>query len=84
MAQLLYGSGLRLMECVRLKSKNIDCGQYQIVVRSGKGMKDRSTVLSDQLRLLLSEQIDRVKNLQPATTYGRSRNCWNIMTFQLP
>jgi integron integrase len=63
MAQLLYGSGLRLMECVRLRIKDIDFGQHQIVVRSGKGMKDRATVLSDQLGPFLSEQIDRVKNL---------------------
>lgn len=63
MAQLLYGSGLRLMECVRLRVKDIDFGQHQIVARSGKGSKDRSTVLSDQIKPFLSEQIDRVKVL---------------------
>lgn len=40
MAQLLYGSGLRLMECVRLRVKDLDFGQHQIVVREAKGRKD--------------------------------------------
>jgi hypothetical protein len=43
MAKLLYGSGLRLMECVRLQVKDVDFAQRQIVVRDGKGMKDRVT-----------------------------------------
>jgi len=42
---LLYGSGLRLMECVELRVKDIDIGRGQIVVRSGKGDKDRVSVL---------------------------------------
>jgi integron integrase len=45
-ASLLYGSGLRLMECLRLRVKDIDFEQRQIVVRSGKGQKDRVTVLA--------------------------------------
>ena len=44
-ASLLYGSGLRLMECLRLRVKDLDFDQRQIVVRSGKGGKDRVTVL---------------------------------------
>jgi site-specific recombinase XerD len=43
MARLLYGSGLRLMECLRLRVKDLDFGQRQILVRDGKGMKDRVT-----------------------------------------
>src|SRR5205807_10330869 len=46
MAGLLYGSGLRLMECIRLRVKDIDFGSRQINVRDGKGNKDRVTVLS--------------------------------------
>lgn len=42
MAKLLYGSGLRLMECVRLRVKDIDFRMNQILVRDGKGNKDRS------------------------------------------
>ena len=45
MAQLLYGSGMRLMECVRLRVKDVDFDQRMIVVRDGKGQKDRVTML---------------------------------------
>jgi integron integrase len=45
MGQLLYGAGLRLMECIRLRVKDIDFGYKQIIVRNGKGQKDRATVL---------------------------------------
>ena len=45
MAQLLYGSGLRLMECMRLRVKDVDFSQQQILVRDGKGQKDRVTML---------------------------------------
>ncbi len=44
-AQLLYGSGLRLMEALRLRIKDIDFEYFQILVRDGKGAKDRVTVL---------------------------------------
>src|SRR5439155_4901359 len=50
MAELLYGSGLRLMECVRLRVKDVDFGYNQIVVRDGEGLKDRVTVLPRKLR----------------------------------
>jgi len=49
MASLLYGSGLRLMECVRLRVKDVDFAYKQITVRDGKGEKDRRTVLPEQL-----------------------------------
>lgn len=49
-AQLLYGSGLRLMECLRLRVKDIDFHQRQITVREGKGFKDRATILPGQLK----------------------------------
>jgi site-specific recombinase XerD len=42
MAQLLYGCGLRLMECLHLRVKDIDFDQSQIIVREGKGEKDRA------------------------------------------
>ena len=45
MAGLLYGSGLRLMECVRLRVKDVDFGYLRITVRDGKGAKDRVTML---------------------------------------
>jgi hypothetical protein len=61
MAQLLYGCGLRLMECVRLRVKDIDFDQNQIIVRDGKGMKERSTMLPELLRDILRDQIQKVK-----------------------
>jgi integrase len=50
MAVLLYGAGLRLMECCRLRVKDIDFSQNQIVVRAGKGNKGRHTMLSTAIK----------------------------------
>lgn len=63
MAKLLYGSGLRVSECVRLRVKDIDFAQRQIVVRDAKGMQDRVTVLPDSLVKPLQEHLQRVKAL---------------------
>src|SRR5574341_193833 len=57
MARLLYGCGLRLMECLRLRVKDIDFEQCQIVVREGKGEKDRLTMLPATLVEPLKAQI---------------------------
>ncbi len=61
MASLLYGSGLRLMECVRLRVKDVDFVRGDLTVRNGKGGKDRKTVLPLSLRPLLQRQIDDVR-----------------------
>ncbi len=63
MALLLYGSGLRLMECVRLRVKDIDFGYHQITVRDGKGFKDRVTMLPERLIPRLRAHLEEVKNL---------------------
>ena len=63
MAKLLYGSGLRVMECVRLRVQDIDFGMGEITVREGKGFKDRLTILPESLAPALQEQIERVKVL---------------------
>jgi integron integrase len=63
MAKLLYGSGLRLMECVRLRVKDVDFAQHQIVVRDGKGQHDRITMLPDSLIAPLQEHLRRVKQV---------------------
>lgn len=57
MAFLLYGAGLRLMECVRLRIKDVDFGYRQIVVRSGKGNVDRRTMLPTKAIEPLTRQI---------------------------
>ena len=53
MASLLYGSGLRLMECLRLRVKDLDFGYNQIVVRNGKGAKDRVTMLPAKTQIIM-------------------------------
>ncbi len=61
MAQLLYGSGLRLMECVRLRVQDVDFSYRQVTVRSGKGNKDRVTMLPEPLIEPLQQQLARVR-----------------------
>ena len=50
MAKLLYGTGMRLMECVRLRVKDLDFARNQLVVREGKGFKDRVTMFSGSIK----------------------------------
>ena len=59
MAQLLYGCGLRLMECARLRVKDIDFGYLQITVRDAKGGRDRITMLPVSLVEPLRRQIEK-------------------------
>ncbi len=66
MASLLYGSGLRLMECVRLRVKDVDFAQLQIIVREGKGGKDRVTMLPPSLVEPLQRQLERAGALHGA------------------
>jgi integron integrase len=61
MAGLLYGSGLRLMECLRLRVQDLDFDHSQIVVRDGKGQKDRVTVLPRRYEQQLREHLASVK-----------------------
>lgn len=63
MAQLLYGSGLRLMECVRLRVKDVDFDYRTVVVRDGKGEKDRVTPMPGAVVPDLGRQIERVRIL---------------------
>lgn len=60
MAKLLYGCGLRLMECVRLRVKDVDFGQGQVFVRNPKGGRDRTVVLPDTIAAGLQTQVDAV------------------------
>lgn len=73
MARLMYGAGLRLMECVRLRVKDADFAQGQIVVRDGKGGKDRVTMLPESVRGPLQTHFERVRLLHEqdlAAGYG--------------
>jgi len=62
-ASLLYGSGLRLNECLRLRIKDIDFDYMQIIIRDGKGEKDRRTTLPESLIAALQAQIRHVKQI---------------------
>ena len=61
MAMLLYGAGLRLMECCRLRVKDIDFSKNQIVIRAGKGDKDRYTMLPGVVKEPLLRHLQAVK-----------------------
>jgi integron integrase len=63
MAHLLYGSGLRVTECMTLRVKDVDMGAGLIHVRAGKGGKDRTTLLPRQLERLLQRQLLRVAGM---------------------
>ena len=62
-AEFMYGSGLRLMEALRVRIKDIDFDRAQLHVRSGKGDKDRITVLSDRLVEPLQRQMKSVRKI---------------------
>src|SRR6266498_246676 len=61
MIMLLYGAGLRLMECLRLRVKDIDFTTNQIVVRAGKGDKDRHTMLPTAVNEPFAKQLDMIR-----------------------
>jgi integron integrase len=62
-ASLLYGAGLRVMECLRLRVKDVDLAYRQILVRDGKGQKDRVTMLPKAVIDTLRRHLERVKFL---------------------
>ena len=73
MANLLYGSGLRLLECLRLRVQDLDYGNNQIIVRDGKGAKDRGTLFPDAVKKPLIQHLKEVKVLHIkdlANSYG--------------
>jgi integron integrase len=61
MASLMYGAGLRLMECLRLRVQDIDFSRNEIIVRDGKGGRDRMTVLPEALKPALRDQLRKAK-----------------------
>jgi integron integrase len=59
--QLLYGSGLRITECLRLRIKDLDFANHQVIVHDGKGKSDRATILPDSLVADLRSQIETTR-----------------------
>jgi integron integrase len=66
MALLLYGAGLRLLECCRLRVKDIDLGASQLVIRNGKGDKDRVTMVPAAAKAALTHHLGRVREQHQA------------------
>ena len=62
-AKLLYGSGLRIMECMRLRVKDLDFENHQLIVRAGKGENDRATILPDSLIPTLKAHLETVRTI---------------------
>jgi len=74
MATLLYGAGLRLRECLRLRVKDVDFDRNEITVRQGKGDKDRVTMLPASVKAPLAAHLERVRRLHAsdlAAGFGR-------------
>jgi integron integrase len=63
MANLMYGAGLRLMECLRLRVQDIDFARNEILIRDGKGAKDRITMLPESVKVMLQEHLVKVKKI---------------------
>jgi len=70
MASLLYGSGLRLSECLRLRVKDVDVAYHQITVRDGKGAQDRVTMLPERLRESLQAHLHTVQQMHQRDLEG--------------
>ncbi|MEJ0084428.1 MAG: integron integrase [Pseudomonadota bacterium] len=70
-ASLLYGSGLRVSEGLRLRIKDVDFGYRQIVVRDGKGQKDRITILPASLTPVLQKHFERIRALYDSDRINR-------------
>ena len=71
MASLMYGAGLRLMECLRLRVKDVDFFRGEILVRDGKGFKDRVTMLPASVADDLRAHMKRVRDLHVLNRGGR-------------
>ena len=81
MSELLYGSGLRLMECARLRVKDIDFGYGHITVRDGKGLRERVTILPERLRRPLQLHLS---SKSKSFTCATSRRAAVEFTWRLP
>lgn len=76
LASLLYGTGMRLMEVLRLRIKDVDFGRSEITVREGKGARDRRTVLPASLVEPLQRQVERARALHAADLRESFGEAW--------
>src|SRR6185503_9518955 len=82
MASLLYGSGLRLMECLRLRIKDVHFELNQIIVRDGKGGRDRVTVLPESVKAPMHRHLAKVKALHKRTSMKGSATSTCLMPWR--
>ena len=76
MVALLYGAGLRLMECLRLRVKDVDFDRKILIVREGKGHKDRVVMLPEPLISSLRRQLEQSRSLTARTQAETRRAEW--------
>jgi integron integrase len=76
MAELMYGGGLRLMELLRLRVKDIDLSRGQILIHGGKGDKDRVTILPNRLVLALEKHLEKLRLLFQKDRADRLPGVW--------
>jgi integron integrase len=76
MAELMYGSGLRLLELLRLRVKDVDLERHQVIVRAGKGDKDRITMLPSRLVERLRAHRDRLRTLHELDRAAQRAGVW--------
>ncbi len=76
MAELAYGSGLRVMELLRLRVKDVDLSRLQVIVRAGKGDKDRVTMLPESLVERLRAHRDRLRGLYEEDRAAKLAGVW--------
>ena len=76
MAELMYGSGVRLMELLRLRVKDVDVERRQLIVRAGKGGKDRVTIVPDALVERLLAHRERLRRLHAQDQQAEAPGVW--------
>jgi integron integrase len=75
-ARLLYGTGMRLLECLRLRIKDVDFQASEVLVRTGKGNKDRTTMLPRVLCVALRHHLENVRALHDRDVAGGFGRVW--------
>ena len=76
MAEMLYGTGMRVLECCRLRVKDVDFARKQILVREAKGQKDRAVPLPTRVEARLHEQVERVRRLHEKDVRAGHGRVW--------
>lgn len=76
MCEVIYGGGLRVMECCRLRVKDLDFDNNLVFVRAGKGDKDRSTLMAESVKEPLKKHLERVKKLHEQDLSAGAGDVW--------